>query len=84
MKMSTNKGPVPGLPAQVKIRELTATMTGEADLPLATQGPRPLDTMDMTINMEAGGVIERDGAKHTIEIRANNRRQYERRLTPLK
>ena len=84
LKMSTNKGAVPGVPAQVKIRELTATMTGEVDLPLAPQAVRPWDTMDMTIKMEAGGDLERDGVKHPIEIRANSRRQYERRLTPLK
>jgi hypothetical protein len=84
MKMSTNKGAVPGAPAPVKLRELTATATGEADLSLAPQGARPWDTLDMTIKIEAGGEIERDGAKHTIELRAHIRRQYERRLTPLK
>lgn len=84
MKVVTSGAMLPGLPPQVKVRSMTMTMSGDADLPIDPSAARSLDGVLMTVNMEGGGTIEKDGKATKLDFKSNIQRSKEMRLTPVK
>ena len=54
------------------------------DLPVDPNVARLLDTTLMTLAIEAGGTIEKDGKSIALELKSSNTSSKELRLTPSK
>ena len=77
-------GALPGFPPQMKVHSMVITKAVGTDLPVDPNVARLLDTTLMTLAIEAGGTIEKDGKSIALELKSSNTSSKELRLTPSK